>query len=82
MLWAVVEGYTLPPELRIVHIERAGDQVRAILAAIDAGGPRNQSPVAIVHLLIDRDGVAFSDDPLLRAHDQRAPEESSPPRFI
>ena len=82
MLWAVVEGYTLPPELRIVHVERAGNEVRAILAAIDPRGPQSQSPGAIVHLLIDRDGVAISDDPILRANDQRAPLDNEFPRLL
>jgi len=82
MLWAVVEGYTPSPELRIVHVERSGNEVRAILAAINPQGARNQSPGAIAHVLIDRYGVAVSDDALLRANDQRAPDASAPPRFL
>lgn len=82
MLHAIMEGHTVSLELRIVHLERTKEDVRAVLVVIDSQRPRNQQPATVVHILIDKEGVAVSDDPLLRANDQRAPDDVGLPRFI
>lgn len=67
---------------RFLFYERSGDTSRALIAFLRFHRDRTPGPVLLLHLLIDDDGVAVSDEPLKRAETPEATRIDPPGQLL